>query len=238
MKVCSKCKEEKELSLFSKDKKGKNGLFSFCKGCEKEYRENNKEKIKEYKKEYRENNEQKIKEEQKEYRENNKEKLKKYSKEYYKNNKLKRKEYDKKYREDNKEKRKAIAKEYYIKNKEKINEYKKEYDRNRKQTDILYKLSCNIRVRIYQSIKNQGYTKRSQAYKILGCTYEEFKEYLENQFTKGMSWENQGKWHLDHIIPISSAKTEEDVIRLNHYTNFQPLWAEDNFKKGKKYEEK
>ena len=53
-----------------------------------------------------------------------------------------------------------------------------------------------------------------------------------------MSWENQGKWHLDHIIPISSAKTEEDVIRLNHYTNFQPLWAEDNFKKGKKYEEK
>jgi hypothetical protein len=51
-----------------------------------------------------------------------------------------------------------------------------------------------------------------------------------------MSWENQGEWHLDHIMPISLAKTEEEVIKLNHYTNFQPLWAEDNVRKSNKYD--
>jgi hypothetical protein len=53
-------------------------------------------------------------------------------------------------------------------------------------------------------------------------------------FTEGMCWENQGEWHLDHIIPISSAQTEEEIFKLNHYSNFQPLWAEDNIKKGNK----
>ena len=50
-----------------------------------------------------------------------------------------------------------------------------------------------------------------------------------------MNWDNAGKWHLDHIIPISSAKNEEDIIKLNHYTNFQPLWAIDNLTKGNRY---
>jgi hypothetical protein len=109
-----------------------------------------------------------------------------------------------------------------------------EYQKNKKQTNPLFKLRGNISNLIYISIKKQGYTKRSQTYKILGCTYEEFKIHLENQFTKGMSWENQGEWHLDHIYPVSLAKDEEELYKLNHYTNFQPLWAEDNFKKGNK----
>lgn len=50
-----------------------------------------------------------------------------------------------------------------------------------------------------------------------------------------MCLENHGKWHLDHIIPLASANTEEDIIKLNHYTNFQPLWAKDNLSKGCKY---
>ena len=49
-----------------------------------------------------------------------------------------------------------------------------------------------------------------------------------------MTWENKGAWHIDHIIPTCTAKTEEDLIRLNHYTNLQPLWAEENLKKGSK----
>ena len=167
-------------------------------------------------------------------KENNKEYYKEYSKEYYEKNKekisKKRKKYYKEYYENNKGKKK----EYFQKNKEKINEKQRGYRRNKRQTNPLYKLRRNISTRIYQSIKNQGYTKRSQAYKILGCTYEEFKEYLENQFTDGMSWENQGEWHLDHIYPVSLAKDEEELIKLNHYTNFQPLWADDNLKKGNK----
>ena len=70
--------------------------------------------------------------------------------------------------------------------------------------------------------------------RILGCTIDEFKSYIESKFKKGMTFENYGEWHLDHIIPLATAKTTEDVIKLCHYTNFQPLWAEDNLKKGAK----
>jgi hypothetical protein len=238
MKTCKKCKEEKELSEFYKDKRAKDDLFLYCKSCQKEYRKeyrkNNKEKIKEKKKEYYENNKEYFKElyknnieyfkeKHKEYKEKNKEKIKE-----------KRKEYFKEYRKNNKEKIKEKNKKYYENNKEYHNEYNKEYQKNKKQTNPLFKLRGNIRGLIRQSIKRKGYTKRSQTYNILGCTYEEFKKHLENQFTKGMSWENQGEWHLDHIYPVSLAKDEEELYKLNHYTNFQPLWAEDNFKKGNK----
>ena len=83
-------------------------------------------------------------------------------------------------------------------------------------------------------MKNQGYTKRSKTFDILGVDFDTFKKHIERQFTKGMTWNNHGEWHYDHIIPISSAKTEEEVIKLNHYTNFQPLWAEDNLRKSNK----
>jgi len=95
-------------------------------------------------------------------------------------------------------------------------------------------LRYNISSLILRSFKRNGYTKKSQSNKILGCSFEEFKQHLERQFTKGMTWENQGQWHLDHIYPMSLAKDEEEIIRLNHYTNFQPLWAIDNIKKGNK----
>ena len=71
---------------------------------------------------------------------------------------------------------------------------------------------------------------------MVGMSSIEFKAYLEKQFKDGMSWENYGYrgWHIDHIIPISSANNEEELIKLCHYTNLQPLWAVDNFKKGSK----
>jgi hypothetical protein len=71
---------------------------------------------------------------------------------------------------------------------------------------------------------------------MLGCDYDFFKAYIERQFKQGMTWENHGKWHFDHIIPVSSAKNEEELIKLNHYTNFQPLWAEENLSKSNKIE--
>ena len=197
---------------------------------QKEYREKNKEKTKEY----REKNKEKAKEYHKTYFLNNKYVLKKYNNEYYKNNKEKAKQY----RLNNKEKINECKKQYRLNNKEKNNLYHKQYRKEKKITEPLFKLRCNISSNICHAIKRQGYTKKTKTYKLLGCTFEHFKHHLEVQFTKGMNWDNIGQWHMDHIYPVSLAKDEDELIRLNHYTNFQPLWAEDNIKKGNKIIEK
>jgi hypothetical protein len=92
-----------------------------------------------------------------------------------------------------------------------------------------------IRSVISCSIRNQGYKKNSRTYEILCCSYEDFMSYIEDQFNEGMSWDNYGEWHLDHKTPISWANAEEEIYDLNHYKNFQPLWAYDNLSKGNKW---
>jgi hypothetical protein len=109
-----------------------------------------------------------------------------------------------------------------------------EYFKNKRKTDPIYKAKCNIRRRLALSLKKKFWLKRSKFAEYIGCTQNELKVHLERQFTDGMTWENQGKWHIDHIIPISSAKTEEEMYKLCHYTNLQPLWAIDNIKKSNK----
>lgn len=156
------------------------------------------------------------------------------------------KECVKKYREENKEKLIESSKKYYQLNKEKmIEKNKKYYQLNKEQTNKrrnkwrnekfksnpLFKLEYRIRHLISRSIKNKKNTKTEQ---ILGCSIDEFKKYIEKQFEPWMTWENYGNkngianeenfsWDIDHIIPISSAKTEEELLKLNHYTNLQPL---------------
>jgi hypothetical protein len=142
----------------------------------------------------------------------------------------------KKYRVNNKEKIKHAGRQYQIKNKEKIYKYLVSYAKRKREEDPIYRFNKNTRALIYKSFKrgDNDFKKNNNTENILGCSIDEFKQYLENQFTEGMSLENYGQWHLDHIIPISSANTEKKIIELNHYTNFQPLWAEDNIKKGNK----
>jgi hypothetical protein len=78
--------------------------------------------------------------------------------------------------------------------------------------------------------------KSHRTFEIIGCTPIELVEHLEQKFVSGMCWDNHGKhgWHIDHIIPLSSAKNKEELYRLCHYTNLQPLWAIDNIKKNNK----
>lgn len=166
----------------------------------------------------------------KQYNIDNYEKIKERKKEYYLINKEKIAEKSKQYRIKNSDKLLDQKKIYYQKNKEARNIYQK----NKRLNDPLFKLRSGISSLILISIKKIGYSKTSKTYKILGCSYEKFKHHLENQFTEGMNWENAGQWHLDHIYPVSLAKNEEHLIKLNHYTNFQPLWAVDNIKKGNK----
>lgn len=134
-----------------------------------------------------------------------------------------------------------MKKEYNSKNKEKLYvyqiEYRKknptynsEYQKQRRFHDINYRLIGNLRARITNIIN--GKTKNTL--ECLGITIIEFREYLESQFVNGMSWDNYGKWHIDHIIPISRGKNKEEIEKLNHYTNLKPLWAVDNLKKSNK----
>ena len=138
----------------------------------------------------------------------------------------------KKYRKENNEKERSRTKKYRSNNKHKI----KAHDKKRRETDPLYKLKQSIRRAISDSLRNKGYGKKSKTYSILGCTWKELKEHIENQFEDWMTWGNYGKyngtlnfgWDLDHVVPLSTAKTEEDVVKLNHYTNFQPLCSFTN----------
>lgn len=232
MKQCSKCKQSKPLTEFSKNKNKTDGHRSECKSCVKEYNQNNKEKIKERNKEHYKNNKEKIKEQKKEHYKKNADKCKKYSQEHYQKNHEKIKEQRKEYNQKNKEYRKEQRKEYLQKNKNRINKQQNQYQKTRRSNDPLYKLTRDMRSLIAISIKNNGYTKQSKTYEILGCTYEEFKAHIEQQFTEGMNWDNHGKWHYDHIKPISHGKTEKEILALNHYLNFQPLWARDNLSKS------
>jgi hypothetical protein len=103
-----------------------------------------------------------------------------------------------------------------------------------KKLTSVYSLLCGMRSRLCNYLKKNNITKKNKTFDIVGCTPEFLKEHLETQFIDGMTWGNRSKWHIDHIIPLSSAKTEDELYKLCHYTNLQPLWAEDNLKKSNK----
>lgn len=126
------------------------------------------------------------------------------------------------------------SKAHYEANKQSYIDGNRRRTNQRVKTDPVFALSRRIRSLIYIRIYSGGYTKRSKSQEILGCTWPEFKQHIECQFTLGMSWDRLGEIHLDHIIPLATARNEDDVIRLNHFTNIRPLWAKDNLSKGAK----
>lgn len=101
-------------------------------------------------------------------------------------------------------------------------------------SDPIEKLTRAIRTFICQSIIRGGYKKNSRTHEILGCDFVFFKSHIEKQFKPGMSWTNRSEWHIDHITPMASARSESEAVALNHYTNLRPLWANENLSKGAK----
>lgn len=142
----------------------------------------------------------------------------------------------KKYGFENKNSIKLRKKIYLLNNKSKIMIKAKLYKNKKYNNCNIYKLKQNIRNLINQSIRKNKICKSLKSIDIVGCSWKELKIHIERQFFNGMSWENRSKWHIDHIIPLASAKTEEDVIRLNHFTNLRPLWEKDNLSKSAKME--
>ena len=128
-------------------------------------------------------------------------------------------------------------KQWKVLNPDKVRIHKLNTYKRRLKWDVNFKLRENIRRLINLSFTNRGYSKKSKTATILGCSYDEFIAHIQRNFQTGMSLNNYGEWELDHIIPISSGKTKEEIILLNHYQNFQPLWRADNLRKGNSYNE-
>lgn len=111
---------------------------------------------------------------------------------------------------------------------------RKEWWREKYKSDEVFAVAKRARGLVSDSLNRRGFKKTSRTAQILGCTIQEFKQHIERQFLKGMTWENRSKWELDHIVPIASATTQDEAIALNHYTNLRPLWREDNRSKSAK----
>jgi len=238
MKKCNVCMVEKNFNEFHRHKFQKDGFNTICKECRKlsskKYYTENKEKISEKQKnKYYENHKESL------FKNNNKteeQRLKHRlrSSSYVKKNYEKVKEYQKIYYEKNKEKIIKRSCDWCKKNLERCYKAKNDRTKIRKNEDIIFRIKRKFRTDIYISIKRSKRNKRIE--EILGISFNEFKIYIESMFEPWMSWENWGlyTWHIDHIIPLSSAKTEDEIYSLWYYKNLRPLSANENLKKGAK----
>lgn len=264
-KVCSRCGKEKEILCFRKNGKYYRGECKECekiymKKYNKEhqhenyikninkikiYRENNKEKHKKYMKQYYQEhkNDKEYIEKRKIYNKNyvepeeTKEKHKLKTKEWKQNNKERIREYSREYDNKHREEKRDNYKKWIKNNPDKVKVYQKKDYENRKNNPLL-RLQRNLRNRINDSFKKQKYTKSKHTEEILGCKVDDFILYLLETFKNnyGYEWDKNEPVHIDHIIPLATAQTEEDVIRLCHYTNLQLLKAQDNLSKGSSLE--
>lgn len=107
-----------------------------------------------------------------------------------------------------------------------------EWTKAKRKSDEMFALKLRMRARLHGFIKKSGYKKDCSTRDLIGCSWDDLKLHLERQFKGRMSWENRRRWHIDHIIPLASANSQEEVKRLCHYTNLRPMWAADNLAKG------
>ena len=135
-----------------------------------------------------------------------------------------------KYRNNNPDKIRALDKIYKSKRKKKA----LEYESKRMKEDPIFALAHRCRRRIYSIFKSKKTPKSKRSRDLIGCDWETLRLYFESKFTDGMKWDNRNLWHIDHIIPLASAKSQDEIIKLCHYTNLQPLWAVDNLRKSDK----
>lgn len=216
-KVCNTCKIEKETCEFGNLKTSKDKLMYSCKECNREkgkkYRTENYEKTLESNRNWTKKNPEWVYNRHKKWRENNLEKANELKRNWLKKNPHKRKEYRENYRVRKNERRKE-----------------------RRESDPVFLVTEKVRTRLWKYLKTKNITKKNKTFEIVGCTPQELKEHLEKQFVDGMNWDNHGQfgWHIDHKKPLASATTEEELYKLCHYTNLQPLWWWDNLEKRDK----
>lgn len=188
------------------------------------------------------------------WRKKNRDKIKKQHNDWYlkhKNDldlKLKRAKWNKDWNLRNKDNRLKWHREWRIKNIEKVKKNKLKWYKNNPEkvrkmrinelNTVGARISAYMRTRVRLAVISQKTWKRGKTIELLGCSIEQLKKHLSLNFKEGMSWDNYGHWHIDHIRPLSSfdLSIEEEQKKAFHYSNLQPLWASENLKKGKKYD--
>tara|TARA_Y100000816_G_scaffold272464_1_gene237928 strand:- start:447 stop:1223 length:777 start_codon:yes stop_codon:yes gene_type:complete len=141
----------------------------------------------------------------------------------------KSKEYDKEY-----------GKEYRKNNRGKINAYNRVYRKKKYHSDVHHRLKILLSSIIRRAVRRQRTGKSKRTAQIVGCDFNFLIKYLESKFKPGMSWDNMGTWHIDHIKPVSKfdLKNPAEQEKCFHYSNLQPLWAKENLEKSAKISEK
>jgi hypothetical protein len=238
-KVCTICKQEKNIEDFTFEKGNKkDGRRASCKECcrkkNAEYiKANPDKKLESDKKSYEKLKEKKLAQ-KKEYYLKKREEILLKRKEYAANNKQKIAERFKTYRENNLEKSKERNRLYQRKHSAILSQKKKQLI----NSTPLRQFKERIRMLTKGAFYRLKQDKRFNTHTILGADWEVVKEHFVSQFKDGMTWEAfiAGEIHVDHIQPLASAKTEEELIALCHYTNLQPLWCLDNLSKGATFE--
>jgi hypothetical protein len=159
-------------------------------------------------------------------------------KRYYKNNKDKISKYYSEWKENKKEYLKEYQKKWRDENRDKVRSTKRDYERTRKANDPLYKLISNFRTAIYQVLKENNVDKNGHYFEILKYSPDELISHLENQFKDGMTWDNYGEWHVDHIKAISLHNIkeigDEEFMKCWSLDNLQPMWGKENIRKSNK----
>ena len=141
---------------------------------------------------------------------------------------------DAKWYSNNRDKKIATNNKWKSENKEHNKEYYRLYKSKREKEDPMFRVINKLRTRIWYAIKRNNKSKTTLD--LLGCAPDQLKVHLESKFTEDMNWDNYGKWHIDHIVPLSSfdLSDEKELSKSCHYSNLQPLWAKDNLSKGNK----
>ena len=240
--ICVRCGKPFPFTdeFFCKNKKCKSGLSHVCKKCRSEknksYREANSEKIKLKKKEYYSSNKDDISQKQRLYYSKNKDSIIRRAEDYQSNHREQQKQYQRKCYERHRDEYLAKCKEYAASHKEEKRKYNKEYYNKVLKNDVLCLFARRSRGRIREAFNSIGKSKNMRFQSIVGLSPEEFRDYLLRTYCEryGESWDGKEQVHIDHIVPIKSAKTEEEILALCHFSNLQLLKAKDNLKKGSK----
>lgn len=260
-KTCTHCQEKRPLNEFYKNIRTKDGLATWCKVCHKKwlstYYKQNKKRINETHRRYNSTYEAKekararnrtpdAKKRRRIYEETHQDVIRARKKRYYENNKQRIIEKNAEYKKANIERSHAWAKAYRERHKEQIADYHRRYrEKNREMlrekalsrlhNDPLHKMKERTRNMVRYALEDRGHKKTSSTKTILGCDLDLFCDYMFHTWEEryGKPWNGEA-FHIDHIIPLATAKTKADVIRLCHYSNLQMLTPEDNMAKKDK----